>query len=50
MTNDLLKIGQKILVEGSKVVTVGAGVTLIRVVASEGIGGLTKLDVSKLLK
>lgn len=47
---DFKKIGMKILVEGTKVVTLGAGVTLLTTLAKEGTDGLKKLKVEDLLK
>lgn len=50
MKEDILKIAKKVVVEGVKTVTVGAGVTLTTTIIREGFEGVKKLDVAKLLK
>lgn len=50
MKEDILKIAKKVVVEGVKTVTIGAGVTLATTIVREGLDGAMKLDVTKLLK
>ena len=50
MNRDLVKIGKSIIVKGTKAVTIGAGITIVRTIAKEGLDGFKKLNVDKLLK
>jgi len=44
------KIGKAILIEGSKAVTLGAGVTVALTLIKGGTAGVKELNIDKLLK
>lgn len=45
----LKKVGTKILVEGTKVVTLGAGSSLVYIYITEGKDGLKNISVDQIL-
>ena len=48
--NNLMKIAKKIVIEGAKVVTFGAGTVVIYTAVTEGVEGVKNLDLDTVLK
>lgn len=46
---NFMKIGKAIVVEGTKAVTITAGVTVITTLANGGVEALKEIDLDKLL-